>query len=121
MPGCGEHAHGYAELRNSRGQLCVDGDEAQVARGFDVGVDCVFEQRCGDAGDGDDSEQGHLQAGVEEAAGADGEQAECGEADGVEWAAFAVDETREQVEGDHPERTLHGRGEAGEERIGEGT
>jgi hypothetical protein len=47
-------------------------------------VDGGLEQRSGDAGDGDHGEQRHLQAGVEEAAGADGEQAERGKADGVQ-------------------------------------
>ena len=51
--------------------------------------------------------------------GLSGEQAERGKADGVQGAALAIDEAAEQIEGDHPQRALHGRGEAGEERVGE--
>ncbi len=78
-------------------------------------------QRRGDAGDGDYREQRHLQAGVEEAAGTDGQQAERGKADGVQRAAFAIKQTAEQVERDHPQRALHRRGESGEERVAEGS
>ena len=88
----GQDAQGYAELRQTGSQLVVDGEEAQVAGSGDIGVDGGLKQRRGDAGDGDDGEQSHLQAGVEEAARAYGEQAERGKADGVERAALAVEE-----------------------------
>ena len=84
-------------------------------------MDGALKQRRGNAGDGDNGEQRHLQAGVEEAAWADDEQAECGKANGVQRAAFAVKQAAEQIESDHPQRALHGRGEAGEERVGEGS
>ena len=120
MQGSGDHAEGDAELGERRGELGVDGDEAEVARGGEVGVDGGLKQRGGDSGDGDDGEEGHLQAGVKKAAGTDGEQAEGGESDGVEGAAFAIEKAAEQVEGDHPKRALDGRSEAGEERVAEG-
>ena len=88
--------------------------------GGEVRVDGGLEDGCGYAGDCDDREQGHLEAGVEKAPGADGQQAEGGKSDGVESAAVAVEEPGEQVEGDHPEGTLDGGGEAGEEGVGEG-
>jgi len=69
---------------------------------------------------GDDSKQGHLHAGVEQAAGTDDEQAKRGEANGVEGTAVAIKDAADEVERDHPERALHGCGEAGEEGVGEG-
>ena len=116
----GSHAEEDAELGKARRELDVEDGEAEVARGGEIRVDGGLEQRGGDAGDGEDGEKGHLEAGVEEAAGTDGEQAEGGESDGVEGVALAVEKTAEQIEGDHPERALDGRGEAGEERVGEG-
>ena len=116
----GEHAHHHAELRQSRGELDVDRDQAQVARGVEIGMDGALQQRRGHAGNGDHGQQRHLQAGVEEAARADGQQAQRGKADGVQRVALAVDQPAEQIKRHHPERALHRRGEAGEERVGKG-
>jgi hypothetical protein len=60
MRGC--KTHGLAKLCEGRRQLAVDGLEAEVARSADVGVDGALQQWHGDAGDGDDGEQRHLQA-----------------------------------------------------------
>ena len=79
----------------------------------------MFGNGHGDAGDGEDGEQRHLKAGVEEAGRVGGEQAEGGESDGVEGAAVAPQEAAGEVEGDHPEGALHGLAEAGEDGIGE--
>ena len=115
-----DEAQGDAELCDFGWELWVNGDEAQILRGFEAGVQGALEQRNGDPGDGGDGEHGHLQTGVEDAARTAGGEAEGGESDDVERAAVAVEQTAEQVEGDHPKRTLRGDGEAGEKRVGEG-
>ena len=79
----------------------------------------ALQQRSGDPADGDNRQQRHLEAGVEETARAKSQKAERGKADGVQSVALAVDETAKQVKGDHPEGALDRRGEAGKERVGE--
>ncbi len=111
----GNHAQHDAKLRDARRQLDIESDDVEVARGFKVRVDGVREQRYGDAGDGYNGEERHLQAGIEQAARACNEQAKRGKADGVQLAALAVDEPAHEVKRHHPEGALHRRGKAGEE------
>ena len=115
-----EQAEGDPELRDPRRERGVDGEQGEVAGGAEIGGEGALGDRRGDAGDGDDREQGHLEAGVEEAGRVGGEQAERGEADGVKGSPLTPDEAAEQVEGDHPEGTLYRLAEAGENRVGEG-
>ena len=115
----GNHAQRHAKLRQARSQLGIDRDKPQVARGGDVGVQCALKQRRGDACDGDYREQRHLQARIEKAAGACGQQANRCKADGVERAAFAVKQPGQQIQRNHPKRALHRCGEPGEERVAE--
>ena len=82
-----------------------------------IGMDGGLEQRRGDAGNGDHRQQRHLQAGIEQAARAHGQQAQRGKSNGVQRAALAVDQPAQQVERHHPKRALHRRGKAGEERV----
>ena len=63
-----DQAQGDAELGDLRWQFGIERDEAQVSCGLDTGVQCAFEQRKRDAGNGGDREQRHQQAGIEDAA-----------------------------------------------------
>jgi hypothetical protein len=66
----GDEAQGYAKLCDLRWQFCVEGDQCEVACGADSCLQGSLQE--GDCGscDGGDGEHGHLQAGVEDAAGA---------------------------------------------------
>ena len=74
----------------------------------------------GDAGDGENDEHGHLEAGVEEAGRAEDEHGEEGGAEGVERVAIAGEQAREQEDGGHGEGALGGLAEAGEGGVGGG-
>ncbi len=54
------------------GEDAVVPDGVEVAGGVGVGEEGPLAQRDGDAGDGDDGEEGHLEAGLEEAGRARG-------------------------------------------------
>jgi len=77
----GEKAKRYTELRESWRQLWVDPDEMDVTGRTGVGKKAMFAERNGDADDGDHSQQRHLKAGLEEAAGRERKDAEDGSAD----------------------------------------
>ena len=113
------HSQHDAKLRDARLELDVDGDRAQIARGYKIRVDRLVEQGRGDSGDHDDCQQRHLKARVEKAARICRKQAKSGEADRIERAALAIQQPADQVHRDHPERALHRRREAREQRVGE--
>jgi hypothetical protein len=73
----------------------------------------------GDAGDGKDGEQRHLEPSVEERVRIADEQAERGEAEAVEAPAITMEQPADEIERQHGEGALHGLAEAGKERIGE--
>jgi hypothetical protein len=79
----------YAKLRHSWRQRRIDRQQHKTPRGAKVGRKTAFGEGHRNPGDRNHREQGHLKPGVEEAGGIGGEQAERGETDRVERAAFA--------------------------------
>ena len=69
---------------------------AKVAGGVGVGEEAALAERHGDAGDGDDGEEGHLEAGFEERARRPDEDGERGGAEGVEGVALAREQAGER-------------------------
>ncbi len=116
----GEHADDDAKLSDARRERGVNGEQPEVAGGAEVGTEGSFGNGNCDARDGEDGEQRHLKAGVEERRRIDGEHDERGESDGVEGVAFAPEHAATEIEGDHPKRALHGLAEACEVRVGKG-
>ena len=113
------HSQLNAKLSQARCQLDVECGQAQFSSSVQIGMNRTLEQWRSDTGDRNHREQRHLQARLEQAARTHNKQAQRGKPDRVHGAALAVDEPSEQVEGDHPERSLHWRSEAGKERIRE--
>ena len=109
-----------AELREAWGEGGVDAEDVEVAEGAEVGADEALAERDGEAGDGDDDEEGHLEAGFEERARVEDEDGEGGGAEGVERGDLAVEPAGDEVDGRHDEGALGGDAEAGELGVGEG-
>jgi hypothetical protein len=99
----GQAAQKHAKLSLARRQFTVYGNQAQVSRGGQIRVHRTLQQRRGHAADDHHGQQRHLEAGVEEAARAVGEQAERGKADSIQWVTLAVEKTANQIKGNHPE------------------
>ena len=93
---------------------------AKIAGGAGVGEEAALAERHGDARDGDDGEEGHLEAGLKESTRRPDEDGERGGAEGVEGVALAGEKAREEEDGGHQEGALHGDAEAGEQRVGVG-
>ena len=84
---------------------------------YQPGAEGAFEERRDQAAGGEDGEQGHLQASIEEGMRIPGEQAEECHAHGLECVAFAEDGAGGEVKQNHPESALYGLSEAGEDGI----
>ncbi len=74
----------------------------------------VLGYRDRNSADDQNREQRHLEAGSRKRTGVQRKQAERGKADGVQTIAFPEKQTRQQVQGHHPERPLHRFPEAGQ-------
>ncbi len=118
--GLAPQAEHHAELCEARRQGGIAPAVVKAARGVGVGQEAALAQRYRDAGDGDDGEEGHLEAGLEESARRPDEDDERGGAEGVERIALAREQAGDEEDGGHQQRALHGDAEAGEQRVGEG-
>jgi hypothetical protein len=108
----------HAELGEVRREGCVAPAVVEVAGGARVGQEAAFGHRHGDAGDADNGEEGHLEAGLKERARRPDEDRERGGSERVERVAVAREQARKQEDGGHQQGALHGHAEAGEQRVG---
>ncbi len=83
----------------------------EVARGVGVGKEAALAQRHGDACNGDDGEEGHLEAGLEECARRPDEDAKCRGSESVERVVLASEQACDEEDGGHQKRALHGNSE----------
>jgi hypothetical protein len=84
LDGRREEAQDDAELSQGWIEFGVDGDEAEIARGGEVRMDGALRSGAATPAMATTASRVIWKLGVEEAAGADGEQAEGGKSDGVE-------------------------------------
>ena len=84
-----------------------------------VWAEGLLSDRNSNTGNGEYREQRHLEPGVQECRGVDGQHHEGGKSDGVEPMAFSPQHAAAKVKRDHPESALNRLAEAGEERIDE--
>ena len=115
------HADFDTELGEGGVKEGVDAEGFEVIESTEMRVDEASAERNGEAGDGDDDEESHLEARFEEGSRIEDEDREGGGAEGVEGRDLAVEPAGDEVDRGHGEGTLAGNAEAGELSVGEGS
>ena len=112
-----EHADDHTELRDTRRERRVKGKQPEVLRCAKEWAEGLLSDRNSNTGNGEYRKQRHLEPGVQDCRGVDGQHHEGGKSDGVEPTAFSPQHAAAKVKRDHPESALNRLAEAGEERI----